>query len=296
MRTFTADARSANETAESRIPNSSACSGVTRPDTTGRASVRLAHQRVDVAVEHVVESRRAAAREREPEHRHGEQSERRNALCADEHPRGTGEEQQRHDSRLRQREVVPGGGERRCLAAEGSDDDDQGGAERYCRGTHVESRRPRGVAAPRHDAPQGDRDQKHPEHDDRPPHEGRIREPGEHDVADEQRQCDEGDPPVRRSEIEPCADDDQRDRDGTRHGGRPKQHARRDRSTARRVRARDAAHAASSGGRSGASRWSRTAPRRSCAAAAGRWCTTRAYPPATGRCPRECHERSSARR
>ena len=164
-------------------------------------------------VEDVVQSRRAAARKREPEHRHGEQSERRDALRADEHSRGTGEEKQRHDPRLRQREVVAGGGERRCLAAEGSDDDDQGRAERNCRDTHVESRRPRGVAAPRHDASQGDRDQEHPEHDDRPPHEGRIREPGENDVADEQRQRDEGDPPVRRSELEHCADDHQRDRD-----------------------------------------------------------------------------------
>ena len=134
------------------------------------------------------------------------------------------------------------------------------------------------------------------ERDDRSPHEGRIREPRENDVADEQRQRDEGDPPVRRSELEHCADDHQRDRDRARHRGRPEQHARRDRRAARQVRARDAAHAASSGGRSGASRWSRTAPRRNRAGAEGRSCTTRGYPPATGRCRRERRDRSSARR
>ena len=130
MRTFTADARSANEIAESRIPNSSACSGVTRPDATGRFFGAAAHQRVDVAVEHVVESRRAAACEREPEHRHGEQAERRNTLRADEHPCGSGEEKQRHDPRLRQREVVACGGERCRLAAKRACDDDESEPER----------------------------------------------------------------------------------------------------------------------------------------------------------------------
>ena len=86
MRTFTVDASSTNESAESASPNSSAARAATRPDATGRCSRALAHQRVDVAVEHVVERARAAAGEREAEHRHGEQPERRHALRADEHP------------------------------------------------------------------------------------------------------------------------------------------------------------------------------------------------------------------
>ena len=136
----------------------------------------------------------------------------------------------------------------------------------------------------------------HAERDDRAPHERRIREPCEHDVADEQRQRDEGDSPVRRSELEHCADDHQRDRDSARHGGGPEQHARRDRRAARQVRARDAAHAASSGGRSGALRWSRTAPRRSCSAAAGTSRTTPAYRPARGRSPHALRSASSSAR
>ena len=61
------------ESAESASPNSSARAGGTRPAATGRCSRALAHQPVDVRVEHVVERARAAAREREADHRRGEE-------------------------------------------------------------------------------------------------------------------------------------------------------------------------------------------------------------------------------
>ena len=66
----------------------------------------LAHQRVDVAVDHVVERAGAAAGEREPDDERGQVAERRHALRADEHPADPGQEQQRHDPRLGQRHVV----------------------------------------------------------------------------------------------------------------------------------------------------------------------------------------------
>ena len=56
-----------NEQAESASPNSSARGAVMRPAATGTARRARAHQPVDVAVEHVVERARSAAREREPE-------------------------------------------------------------------------------------------------------------------------------------------------------------------------------------------------------------------------------------
>ena len=65
-----------------------------------------AHEDVDVAVEHVVERGCSAAGEREADHRDREEPERRHSLRADEHPGGAGEEEERHDPRLRQREVV----------------------------------------------------------------------------------------------------------------------------------------------------------------------------------------------
>ena len=55
----------------------------------------------------------------------------------------------------------------------------------------------------------------------------RVREAREHDVRDEQGQRDEGDPPVRRAELEHRADDDQADGDRARDRGQPEQHARR---------------------------------------------------------------------
>ena len=269
-------------------------------DATGRDGTLFraaAHERVDVAVEHVVQSRRAAARQREPEHRHGEQSERRDALRADEHSRRAGEEKQRHDPRLRQREVVACGGERRRLAAEAlrrrrrallrtrSPRARRGAPSPTWRRRSTPRRRP-GAIATRNTASATTVRRTSDGYASR----------ASTTLRDEERQRDESDSPVRRSELEHRADDDQPDRDGARDGGHPEQHARRDRRVARPVRARHAAHAASSGGRSGALRWSRTAPRRSCAAAAGTSRTTPAYPPARGRSPRALRFASSSAR
>ena len=75
------------------------------------------HRAVDVAVEDVVERARAAAGQREPEHRHGHQPRLRPAAGADDHPAQARQQQQAHDSRLGQRHVVaPGAGRHPPLA------------------------------------------------------------------------------------------------------------------------------------------------------------------------------------
>src|SRR5256885_1109752 len=79
------------------------------PRTTGSIGTRrrpFAHQRIDVAVEVVVEGARTAAREREAEDRHREGAERRDAGGTDERTRAARQQEQRHDARLRQRQVV----------------------------------------------------------------------------------------------------------------------------------------------------------------------------------------------
>ncbi len=63
-----------NENAESARPNSSARLGAHAAGRDRAALRPLAHQRVDVAVEHVVERARAAAREREAGHRRDRRS------------------------------------------------------------------------------------------------------------------------------------------------------------------------------------------------------------------------------
>ena len=91
----------------------------------GREAVRrhgaparaLAHQPVDVAVEHVVEGARAAAREGEPDHRGDGDVPRRQAAGACHEAAEAGDEEQRHDARLRERHVVAHGAERRPLLA-----------------------------------------------------------------------------------------------------------------------------------------------------------------------------------
>ena len=54
----------------------------------------------------MVERRRAAAGEREADHRHGEDAPRGHARGADERRRAAGQQQQRHHARLGQRDVV----------------------------------------------------------------------------------------------------------------------------------------------------------------------------------------------
>ena len=166
-----------------------------------RALLRAAaHEHVDVAVEHVVERGRSAAGEREADHRDREEPERRHALRADEHPGGAGEEEERHDPRLRQREVVARGGERRRFAAQRANDDDEREAERDGRTAHVQRDRPGRVPAPGDDAAERDRDE---ERDER----GSSRRAAAPDTraararrfATSKRQRDEGDRPVRRS-------------------------------------------------------------------------------------------------
>ena len=73
-RTLTKLASTTKESAESARPNSSARAGATRPEATGRRSVRVRMWTVDVAVEHVVQGAGAAAREGEPAERGGEKA------------------------------------------------------------------------------------------------------------------------------------------------------------------------------------------------------------------------------
>ena len=133
MSTFTVEASSANESAERTRPNSSARGAGTRPGGDRPRRRALAHQPVDVAVEHVVERARAAAGEREPEQHRGELRPARPAARADEHPGRAGEEEERHDPRLRQRHVVAPRAERRRLAPERDRQRDERGGERGAR-------------------------------------------------------------------------------------------------------------------------------------------------------------------
>ncbi len=243
----------------------------------------------------MIQRRGSSAREREPEHRYDEEIERRHALRADEHASGARDEQQAHDARLRQRDVVAPGGERRRFTAERAGDGHERGSERDGGRPDVQRDRPRRVVAPCDDTTERDRREEHDERADAPNEERRIRDPREDDVRDEERQRDERHAPVRRGELEHGAHDDEADGHGAGDGRQPEQHARRD-VRARQGCARHAAHAASSSGRSAAARSSRTARRRSCAAAAARSCTTRACPPATGRCRRASRSRASSAR
>jgi hypothetical protein len=105
-----------------------------------RTLVGAAHVHVDVAVEDVVQRTGAPAGEREAGHRRGEEAGGRHALCADEHPSGGSQQEQNHDARLREREVIPPGGAGDGLAASGADRGshcrsyERGGAEREMHG------------------------------------------------------------------------------------------------------------------------------------------------------------------
>ncbi len=98
----------------------------------------LAHQLVDVAVEVVVERRRAAAGERETHHRHCEHAPRGHARGADERGRAAGQEQQRHHARLRQRDVVVHVAARRSPVPPGLGAEERRRAERERRRRQVD--------------------------------------------------------------------------------------------------------------------------------------------------------------
>ena len=68
--------------------------------------VGAAHVYVDVAVEHVIQRARPSTGEREPRHRGDEEAARRRSLRSDEHPARRGQQEEHHDARLRQGEVV----------------------------------------------------------------------------------------------------------------------------------------------------------------------------------------------
>ena len=290
MSTLTVVASSANESANRTSPNSSARGAATRPDGNGAGRGALAHQPVDVGVHHVVERARAAAGEREPEHHREEVPAVRPAAGADEHPGRAGEEQQRHDPRLRQRDVVAPGAERDA-ARRGT----RGRARRARRRARLRRRRrgaptdPAGVVGERDEAAGRDREQHQRRARRRSRREARVGETRDDDGGHEQRQRDERRRPVAAAELERRADDD----DAV--AAAPPARASRTNGPGRRLLASERIEllqlraqvverprARHVGG-----------PSRSCAAAAARSCTTRACRPATGRCPPAV--RSSAR-
>ena len=80
-----------------------------RRDAVGRdgTAVGSPHVPVDVPVEHVIERAGAAAGERQARHRDHEQPRGGETLCPDDHPACPGKQEQAHDPRLGQRQVVP---------------------------------------------------------------------------------------------------------------------------------------------------------------------------------------------
>jgi hypothetical protein len=131
---------------------------------------------VDIPVEHVVERARAAARQGQAGHRDDEQPHSGEAPRADDHPAGPSEQQQAHDSRLGQRQIVPPG---RC-------------------GHRLTSERPsrrderRGEGQPRERDVQGPPDREcgggeESERGDRRPKQPPVRDPGRRDKRSERR-------------------------------------------------------------------------------------------------------------
>jgi hypothetical protein len=96
---------------------------------------------IDVTVEDVVQRTRPAAREREPDGHRQEVADWRHAARADEHPADAGQQQQRHDPRLRERDVVAPRAPRHRLAAMGERRHDERCSERRCRRREVNARR-----------------------------------------------------------------------------------------------------------------------------------------------------------
>ena len=91
--------------APSAIPKASPCSGSIRPATSGRRA-GAGHARVAVAVDVVVDRPGAAGGQVAAEHRPEDRRERRARGVGDEHRRDRGQQQQRDDPRLGQRDVV----------------------------------------------------------------------------------------------------------------------------------------------------------------------------------------------
>ena len=145
MSTLTALASRTKENALQRQAELERAPGVDPPGGDRPLLGALSHQAVDVRVEHVVQRARAAAGEGEPGHRRREERERRQASRADDHAARAGEQEQRHDPRLRQRHVVAPGAGGDVLAAEGLRARDERGCERE-RGRRGVERLPGGDA------------------------------------------------------------------------------------------------------------------------------------------------------
>ena len=229
-----------------------------------RAVSRAAHQPVEIAVEHVVERARAAAREREAGHRDREQAERRHAFGADEHSRGAGQQQQGHDPRLGQRDVVAPGRGRDGLAAEGLGRDHERRRQR-----EAGERKVRGLRD--HECRRQERDQRGQRGHEQPA----VLDPGCGHERRQRRQGQRGETAVGGAELERPA----HDRGAT--GGGREQRGQPQPGTGARLRHGPPRSACA--GRAAAARWSRREPCRSCAPAAASSCTTRACRPATGR-------------
>ncbi len=178
----------------------------------------LAHELVDVRVEHVVQRGGAAAGEREPAERRDGQPERRPALGAEHQSSGSGDEEQRHDPRLRQRDVVAPRRPRNLdAAAEHENGGHDGSRERQRAQSDVHRIRPGRLVRERDDPADGDLDHVEPERGLRGADEERVlgmpvahREPHRHD----EREPDEDRDLVRAG---PLAGDD---RDPGRERGR----------------------------------------------------------------------------
>jgi hypothetical protein len=162
-----------------------------------------AHQAIDVGVEHVVERTRAAAGQREAGHRRQEEPAVGDALRTDEHPGGAREQQQRHDSRLRQRDVVPPGTGLDGIAAEALDAQHQ----RRCERERGEQCVKAGRGHERGEAEEDERDQRR---DEQSP----MRDPRCDDERHERRQCERGEQRVRCARAEGAGDDSDESREG----------------------------------------------------------------------------------
>ncbi len=227
----------------------------------------LAHERVDVAVEDVVERRRAAAREREADHRGDRDLGAGPAVGAGDHPAEARDEQERHDPRLRQRDVVapaiPTGCARR-------------GSSRRRRPRSPRARGPRASRAPSGPGTAAAA-AKSAAATSAGATSRRCANHADDDERSERRRDERGKQPVRRAEPGRAGDDREHRpaRGDERRQAEPR--ARRDAGlTSPPPRAAGAGRAAAAGS-------SRTGRSRSCAPAAARSCTTRACRRATGR-------------
>ena len=171
-----------------------------RHDTLGcdGTAVGTTHVPVDVAVEHVVERARTAAGERQPGHGDGEQPRGREAAGADDHAAGPGEQQQAHDARLGQRQVVPPRRRGHRLAAERCSRRD----ERRGQGQRGE----RDVQGPPDHERGGDEES---ERGDGRPEQPPVRDPRRRDECRQRRDRERREGTVRRVQRQ-CARDDRK--------------------------------------------------------------------------------------